>query len=271
MQFLIHIQQGKKFILHNMKKVDLNADIGESFGSYKLGYDEEIVKYISSANIAMGFHAGDHNWIKKTVDLSLEHKVSIGAHPSYPDLAGFGRREMSMTYEEIENLIKYQVGALIGFVGLENISHVKPHGALYNKAVKDEITAKAIISSIKSISKNLIHVVLAGSLWEQIALDSGVKISRETYADREIMSDGSLCPRSVKGSVIEDPQRIVKRTLQMVKNNEVETFDGKKIEIDFDSICLHGDTKGSVQIAKSIKKSFEENNIIISSMSDVIL
>jgi len=254
-----------------MKKIDLNADIGESFGSYKLGYDEEIVKYISSANIATGFHAGDHNWIKKTVDLSIEHDVSIGAHPAYPDLAGFGRREMSISSDEIENLIKYQVGALIGFVGIDNISHVKPHGALYNKAVKDESTAKAIITAIKSISDNIIHVVLAGSLWEKIAIELGVKISRETYADRELMSDGTLCPRSVKGSVIEDSKRIVERTLQMIKTNQVETYDGDIIKINFDSICLHGDTKGAVQIAKSINDSFRENNIVLTSMPKIIL
>jgi len=254
-----------------MNKIDLNADIGESFGSYKLGYDEEIVKYISSANIATGFHAGDHNWIKKTVDLSKKYNVAIGAHPSYPDLAGFGRREMSISSDEIENLIKYQVGALIGFVGIENIEHVKPHGALYNKAVKDEVTAKAIINAIKSISSNLIHVVLAGSIWEKVAIDYGVKISRETFADREFMSDGTLCSRSIDGSVIEDPEKIVNRTLRMIKDNEVDTFDGNKIKIDFDSICLHGDTKGSVEIARSINNSFRENDIMITSMSNVII
>ncbi|MBK89782.1 MAG: lactam utilization protein LamB [Chloroflexi bacterium] len=254
-----------------MNKIDLNADIGESFGSYKLGYDEEIVKYISSANIATGFHAGDHNWIKKTVDLSKKYNVAIGAHPSYPDLAGFGRREMSMSSDEIENLIKYQVGALIGFVGIENIEHVKPHGALYNKAVNDSVTAKAIINAIKSISDKLIHVVLAGSLWEKIALDSGVKVSRETFADREFMSDGTLCPRSIDGSVIEDSEKIVNRTLKMIKDKEVDTFEGDKIKIDFDSICLHGDTEGAVEIARSINNSFQKNNIIITSMSNVIL
>tara|TARA_B100000579_G_scaffold437715_1_gene468473 strand:+ start:54857 stop:55621 length:765 start_codon:yes stop_codon:yes gene_type:complete len=254
-----------------MNKIDLNADIGESFGSYKLGYDEEIVKYISSANIATGFHAGDHNWIKKTVDLSKKYNVAIGAHPSYPDLAGFGRREMSMSSDEIENLIKYQVGALIGFVGIENIEHVKPHGALYNKAVNDSVTAKAIINAIKSISDKLIHVVLAGSLWEKIALDSGVKVSRETFADREFMSDGTLCPRSIDGSVIEDSEKIVNRTLKMIKDKEVDTFEGDKIKIDFDSICLHGDTEGAVEIARSINSSFQKNNIIITSMSNVIL
>ena len=251
-------------------KVDINADIGESFGSYKLGFDEEIVKYISSANIATGFHAGDPNWMQKTIELSINNQVSIGAHPSYPDLSGFGRRDMSLSKNEVENLIKYQVGALIGFVGIDNLSHVKPHGALYNKAVNDEDTALGVIEAIKSISGDLIHVVLAGSKWESIAQDKNVKIAKETYADREIMQDGTLCPRSIEGSVIEDSDLIVERTIRMVQKKEVQTFDGGVINIDFDSICLHGDTKGAVEIAKKINTSFEKNNITITPMSQII-
>ena len=251
-------------------KVDINADIGESFGSYKLGFDEEIVKYISSANIATGFHAGDPNWMQKTIELSINNKVSIGAHPSYPDLSGFGRRDMSLSKNEVENLIKYQVGALTGFVGIDNLSHVKPHGALYNKAVNDEDTALGVIEAIKSISGDLIHVVLAGSKWESIAQDKNVKIAKETYADREIMQDGTLCPRSIEGSVIEDSDLIVERTIRMVQKKEVQTFDGGLINVDFDSICLHGDTKGAVEIAKKINTSFEKNNITIAPMSKII-
>lgn len=251
-------------------KVDINADIGESFGSYKLGFDEEIVKYISSANIATGFHAGDPNWMQKTIELSINNNVSIGAHPSYPDLSGFGRRDMSLSKNEVENLIKYQVGALTGFVGIDNLSHVKPHGALYNKAVNDEDTALGVIEAIKSISGDLIHVVLAGSKWERIAQDKNVKIAKETYADREIMQDGTLCPRSIEGSVIEDSDLIVERTIRMVQKKEVKTFDGGVINVDFDSICLHGDTKGAVEIAKKINTSFEKNNITITPMSKII-
>jgi len=251
-------------------KVDINADIGESFGSYKLGFDEEIVKYISSANIATGFHAGDPNWMQKTIELSINNQVSIGAHPSYPDLSGFGRRDMSLSKNEVENLIKYQVGALTGFVGIDNLSHVKPHGALYNKAVNDEDTALGIIEAIKSISSDLIHVVLAGSKWERIAQDKNVKIAKETYADREIMQDGTLCPRSIEGSVIEDSDLIVERTIRMVQKKEVKSFDGDVINVDFDSICLHGDTKGAVEIAKKINTSFEKNNITITPMSQII-
>ena len=251
-------------------KVDINADIGESFGSYKLGFDEEIVKYISSANIATGFHAGDPNWMQKTIELSINNQVSIGDHPSYPELSGFGRRDMSLSKNEVENLIKYQVGALTGFVGIDNLSHVKPHGALYNKAVNDEDTALGIIEAIKSISSDLIHVVLAGSKWESLAQDQNVKIAKETYADREIMQDGTLCPRSIEGSVIEDSDLIVERTIRMVQKKEVKSFDGDVINVDFDSICLHGDTKGAVEIAKKINTSFEKNNITITPMSQII-
>ena len=253
------------------KFVDINADIGESFGSYKLGFDEEIVKYISSANIATGFHAGDPNWMSHTIKLSLEMGVSIGAHPSYPDLAGFGRRDMNLDPEEIENIIKYQVGALMGFVGIENIQHVKPHGALYNKAVKDKNVALSIINSIKSISEDLIHVVLAGSLWENLAQENNVKYIRETYADREFINDGSLAPRSMKGSVIDNTKKIVNRTIDLVKTGKVRSYEGEDISIDFDSICLHGDTKGAVDIAREIQESFKRNNIGIKSMSDILV
>ena len=177
---------------------------------------------------------------------------------------------MSLSKNEVENLIKYQVGALTGFVGIDNLSHVKPHGALYNKAVNDEDTALGVIEAIKSISSDLIHVVLAGSKWESIAQDKNVKIAKETYADREIMKDGTLCPRSIEGSVIEDSDVIVERTIRMVQKKEVKTFDGGVINVDFDSICLHGDTKGAVEIAKKINTSFEKNNITITPMSKII-
>lgn len=254
-----------------MKKfIDINADIGESFGSYKLGFDEEIIKYISSANIATGFHAGDPNWMNHTINLSLKEGVSIGAHPSYPDLSGFGRRDMNLNPDEIKNIIKYQVGSMLGFVDIEKLQHVKPHGALYNKAVKDKDIAKAIIESIKSVSTELIHVVLAGSLWENLANEANVKYVRETYADREFMSDGSLTPRSIDGSVIENTTRIIERTLKLIKTGNVDSFQGDEISIKFDSICLHGDTKGSVQIAKEISESLKKNNIGIKSMSNIL-
>ena len=252
------------------EKIDLNADIGESFGTYKLGEDENIVSFISSANIATGFHAGDPNWMKITIDLSLSNNVKIGAHPSYPDLHGFGRRNMDLNSLEIENIIKYQVGSMIGFTGLENLQHVKPHGALYNKAVNDPIVANSIINAIKSISSEIIHVVLAGSLWEDLADESNVKYVREAYADREIMSDGSLCPRNIKGSVITDPNLIAKRSLDIVLNKKVQSFEGDYVSVDADSICLHGDTKGAVKIANVVFNNLKENDIDIVPMCEIL-
>ena len=152
-----------------VKRIDFNADIGESFGSYQLGLDTEIVKYISSANIATGFHAGDPNWMRKTVLLAEEHGLGIGAHPSYPDLNGFGRREMTLSPYEIYNVVTYQIGALAAFVKGHKLRHVKPHGSMYNTAVKDATVAKAIVDSIYDYDSTLIHVVLAGSIWEIIA------------------------------------------------------------------------------------------------------
>jgi len=254
-----------------MKKyVDINADIGESFGNYKLGFDEDIIKNITSANIATGFHAGDPNWMKKTIDLSVKNNVAIGAHPSYQDLIGFGRRDMKLSSEEIENIIKYQVGSMIGFTGLDNLQHVKPHGALYNNAVKDKSIAQAIIKSINSISSELIHVVLAGSLWEELADEANVKYIRETFADREFMSDGTLAPRSIEGSVIENIDLILDRTLSMIKNGKVKSLQGDVIEIKFDSICVHGDTKGSVEISKKINDKLKTNGIKIKSMFEIL-
>jgi UPF0271 protein len=254
-----------------MKKfVDINADIGESFGNYKLGFDEEIIKNITSANIATGFHAGDPNWMNKTIELSLENDVAIGAHPSYQDLIGFGRRDMNLTSLEIENIIKYQVGSIIGFIGLDNLQHVKPHGALYNNAVNDKSIAQAIIKSINSISSELIHVVLAGSLWEELADEANVKYIRETFADREFMSDGTLAPRSLEGSVIENIDLIVDRTLNMIENGKVKSFQGDEIEIKFDSICVHGDTKGAIEISKKIHDKLKINDIEIKSMFEIL-
>ena len=160
-------------------RIDFNADIGESFAGYQLGLDSEIIKQITSANIATGFHAGDPDWMARTVALATENNVGIGAHPAYPDLAGFGRREMNLSPEEVRNAVTYQVGALAAFTPDRKLQHVKPHGALYNTAVHDEATAKAIVSSVQQFDPDLIHVVLAGSDWEAIARDQNVKVARE--------------------------------------------------------------------------------------------
>lgn len=251
-------------------KIDFNADIGESFAGYELGFDSEIVKYITSANIATGFHAGDPDWMAKTVNLAIENGVGIGAHPAYPDLAGFGRRNMDLTPNEVQNTVTYQIGALAAFTPDRKLQHVKPHGALYNTAVRDEAVAEAIVTAIKAFDPELIHVVLAGSRWESIAREQGVRVARECYADRAVTSDGTLVPRSQSGAVVHDPKQVVERSLKLATEGKVTAIDGTEIDFSADSICLHGDTAGAVELAAAVRGALEAEGVEITSMNKLI-
>jgi len=251
-------------------KVDFNSDIGESFGQYKLGLDEDIVKYVSSANIACGFHAGDPMWMSKTVQLAEKHDVGIGAHPSYPDLRGFGRRNMNIEPEEVKNDVIYQIGALTGFTANKKLQHVKPHGAMYNNAVNNEKLAEAICSAIIEVDSDLILLALSGSRWISIAKEMGLKVAQEVFADRAINSDGTLVSRSIDGSVIHDPDVIAERTLKMVKQGYITSVTGEDVAVDADSICLHGDNPEAVQIAKEVKAALETAGINIVPLSGLV-
>ncbi|MEE8046417.1 MAG: 5-oxoprolinase subunit PxpA [Dehalococcoidia bacterium] len=251
-------------------KIDFNADIGESFAGYELGLDSEIVKYITSANIATGFHAGDPDWMAKTVSLAIENNVGIGAHPAYPDLAGFGRRKMDLTPDEVRNAVTYQVGALAAFTPGQKLQHVKPHGALYNTAVGDAAIAEAIVTAIKAFDPDLIHVVLAGSQWEKIARSHGVRVARECYADRAVTTEGTLVPRSQPGAVIHDPEAVVDRSLKLATEGKVTAVDGTEIDFSADSICLHGDTAGAVELAAAVRGSLEHAGVEITPMDKLV-
>ena len=251
-------------------KIDFNSDIGESFGQYKLGLDEDIVKYVSSANIACGFHAGDPMWMSKTVQLAEKHDVGIGAHPSYPDLRGFGRRNMNIEPEEVKNDVIYQIGALTGFTANKKLQHVKPHGAMYNNAVNNEKLAEAICSAIIEVDSDLILLALSGSRWISIAKEMGLKVAREVFADRAINSDGTLVSRSIDGSVIHDPDVIAERTLKMVKQGYITSVTGEDVAVDADSICMHGDNPEAVQIAKEVKTALETAGINIVPLSELV-
>jgi UPF0271 protein len=251
-------------------KIDFNADIGESFAGYELGLDSEIVKYITSANIATGFHAGDPDWMAKTVNLAIENGVGIGAHPAYPDLAGFGRRNMDLTPAEVRNAVTYQIGALAAFTPDRKLQHVKPHGALYNTAVRDEAVAEAVVSAVKAFDPELIHVVLGGSQWESIARAQGVRVARECYADRSVTAEGTLVPRSQPGAVVHDPKQVVERSLKLATEGKVTTIDGTEIDFSADSICLHGDTPGAVELAAAVRGSLEAAGVEITSMNKLI-
>ncbi len=251
-------------------QIDLNCDMGESFGMYKMGLDEDVIPHISSANIACGFHAGDPRWMKATVLLAENNGVAVGAHPSYPDLVGFGRRNMSATSEEVKNDITYQLGALQAFTKEKKLQHVKPHGAMYNQAVNDEDLAKAICEGVLDFDQDIILVALAGSKWVSIAKDMGLKVAAEIFADRALNPDGSLVSRSQDGAVLHDITEVIERSVVMVTDGVVTAMTGELIEIEADSLCIHGDTTGAVEMAAGIRQGLEENGVEIVPMSRLV-
>jgi len=250
--------------------IDFNCDMGESFGAYKMGLDEQVVRFVTSVSIACGFHAGDPTWMAHTVKIAEEAGAGIGAHPAYPDLQGFGRRDMSLTAEEVRSSVKYQVGALAAFTKDRRLQHVKPHGAMYNKAVKDRDQAKAIVQAIREYDADLIHVVLAGSLWEQVAREAGVRLARECYADRAVTSQGQLVPRSQAGAVIHDEEQVVKRSLKLATQGRVTAVDGTEIDFQADTICLHGDTPGAVRLAETVRRELTAAGVKIRRLSQIV-
>lgn len=256
----------------NMLTVDLNSDLGESFGAYKIGMDDEILKYISSANIACGWHGGDPMVMDKTVDLAKKNSVGIGAHPGFFDLMGFGRRNMAATPEEIKNYIKYQLGALTAFAQSkgEKVQHLKAHGAMYNMAAKDEKIADAIAEAIYEVDKDIILMGLANSEMIKSGKKLGLKTANEVFADRAYNPDGTLVPRSMEGAVIHDADLAISRTIKMVKTGRVNTINGEEISIKADSICVHGDNPEALNFVKKIREELEKEGIEITSISDFI-
>lgn len=253
-------------------KVDLNADLGESFGNYTCGMDEEVIPYISSANVACGFHASDPLVMAQTVRLGVENHTAIGAHPGYPDLVGFGRRNMAVSAKELKAMVQYQVGALQAFCKANHIKmqHVKPHGAMYNMAAKDEKLACAIAEAVYEVDSDLILLGLSGSLLVDMAKKTGLKAANEVFADRAYQADGTLVPRSREGAVIQDEQIAVSRTIQMVKKGFVTAIDGTEVPIQADSICLHGDGKKAVLFAKMLFEELTKEGIEILPLRKVV-
>ena len=251
-------------------KIDFNCDMGESFGMYKLGYDEEVISYITSANIACGFHAGDPMWMRTTVDLAEKHGVGVGAQPSFPDLMGFGRRNMSVSAEEARNDVTYQIGALQAFASDRKLQHVKPHGAMYNMAVADEALAQAICQAVLDVDPNMIVVALAGTKWVDMAAKMGLRVAREAFADRAFTAQGTLVPRSQAGSVIHDVDEVVRRSVRMVTEGKVTAITGEEVEINADSLCLHGDTPGAVDMARAVKEGLNAAGVEIVPMRSLV-
>jgi len=255
-----------------MNKVDLNADLGESFGAYTIGMDEEVLKYITSANIACGFHAGDPVVMQKTVELAVKNGTAVGAHPGYPDLQGFGRRNMVISAEEAKAYIKYQIGALNAFAAScgVKLQHVKPHGAFYNAAAKDSKLAEAICQGIYEVNPELILLGLAGSEHIKAAEKIGLRCASEVFADRGYMDDGTLVPRKMPGAMIHDTKIAIERTVKMVKDGTVETINGNIIPIKADSICVHGDNPDAVAFVKEIKEKLEAEGVEVTNIANVI-
>ena len=237
-----------------MLKVDLNCDMGESFGVWKMGRDAELMKYITSANIACGFHAGDPGVMRKTIEIALANNVYIGAHPGFPDLQGFGRRNMNLSADEVFDIVLYQVSAIKGMCESlgGKLHHVKPHGALYNQAAKDKNLAQAIAEAVESLDKNLILYGLSGSLLISEAENVGVKTKNEVFADRTYQSDGSLTPRSEPNALIIDETAAIEQILQMIADQTVTATNGEKVLIKADTICIHGDGENALEFAKKI-------------------
>ena len=252
--------------------IDLNCDMGESFGVYKLGMDEEVINYISSANIACGFHAGDHNVMQTTVRIAAENEAGIGAHPAFPDLNGFGRRKMDIDLEEIKNLITYQIGSLSAFAKARNreLQHVKPHGALYNMASSNYDLAAAAAEAVKKIDEDLIFVALGGTKLYKAAEDIGLRVAFEAFADRAYSEDGTLASRSEEGAVLEDSRVIKKRVVKMITENEVRTISGNVISVNPDTICVHGDNPEALEIVREVVKEIKKSGIEIKPMAEFL-
>lgn len=242
--------------------------MGESFGAWRMGRDAELMDYVSSINIACGFHAGDPTVIAETIKTALKKGVSVGAHPSYPDLQGFGRREMALSPEEVFDVVLYQIAAVKGICEAYGIKlhHVKPHGALYNRAAKDPALAKAIVKAVKTLDKNLVFYGLAGSHLISEAEKIGLKTASEVFADRTYQPDGTLTPRTEPGALIENAERAVAQVLEMVKDQTVTAVGGEKISIKADTVCIHGDTPQAPEFARTIRERLIKNGIEVSAI-----
>ncbi|MHA6482715.1 LamB/YcsF family protein [Paenibacillus sp. strain BS8-2] len=243
--------------------IDLNADMGEGYGAYRIGNDKELMKVVTSANIACGFHAGDPGTIAATIKLALEHDVAIGAHPGLPDLNGFGRRAIAITPKEAYEMTVYQIGAIQAFATAEGarISHVKPHGALYNMAAKDGALAEAIAEAIYKIDGNMMLYGLSGSSLVRAAQQLGLRSAHEVFADRSYEEDGSLTPRHVNGSVLENPVEAGARMVRLVQSGELLTRQGSWIKLKADTICLHGDSPDALGHADELVRALRASGI----------
>ena len=251
-----------------LNKIDLNSDVGESFGNYKLGLDEEVIPLISSANIACGYHAGDPTVMRHTIAIAKKNGVAIGAHPGFPDLIGFGRRNLDASLTEIRDYVTYQIGALQAFAAAAGmtVQHVKPHGALYNMAVRDPAIWDTVAEAIASVNARLILYVLAGMDRENlkgIGAKHGLRIAFEFFGDRAYNPDGSLVSRKKPGAVIHDGDIVAEKIVKMVKEDRVVCIDGTEIDMTADTICVHGDNPAALSLVQKIRTTLQASGVDI--------
>jgi len=246
-------------------RIDINSDVGESFGAYSIGHDAGLMKSITSANIAAGFHGGDPSVLRETIRQAKTHGVAVGAHPGFPDLVGFGRRELNVTPKEAEDFVLYQVAAVAGVAAAEGVTmqHVKPHGALFNMAVRNAELSAAIARAVAAIDRSLILFGLPGSEILNAGRAAGLRVAAEVFADRAYEPDGSLASRRKPGSVIHDPDAVVARAVRMVKDRTVVATDGSVVQLDADTMCVHGDTPGSDHLAAKIRAGLEAAGVTV--------
>jgi UPF0271 protein len=252
--------------------IDLNSDLGESFGAWAMGMDEEVMKYISSSNVACGWHGGDAEAMIRTVRAAKAKNVAVGAHPGYPDLLGFGRRNMACSPDELYAYTLYQVGALMGVCASEGVElqHVKPHGAMYNQAAKDPGLASAIAKAVKKLGGRIVLMGLANSAFEAAAAEAGVPFASEAFADRGYRADGSLTPRGQPGAFIHDPDEAAARMVKLVREGTVETSDGQVLKLQAHTICMHGDNPSAVKMAAAVRSALEKNGIAVKNIGEVL-
>ncbi len=251
-------------------RVDLNADVGESYGVYVIGDDEALLGAVTSANVAAGFHAGDPGVLRRTIRAAQARGVAVGAHPGFQDLAGFGRREMKLSPADAEDLVLYQIAAVAGVAHSEGarLRHVKPHGALYNMAATDSRLAAAIARAVRAFDRSLILFGLSGSALLDAGRAEGLRVAAEAFADRGYLRDGTLAPRSGGQSVLSDPSMVADRALRMVTEGVVIAVDGTTVPIVADTICIHGDTPGAGQLAENLRRGLEAAGVNVCRIGD---
>jgi 5-oxoprolinase (ATP-hydrolysing) subunit A len=251
--------------------VDMNCDMGESFGAFRIGEDDAVLPSVTSVSVACGFHGGDPRVIDRTVKEAARRGVGIGAHPGFPDLVGFGRRDMKLSAEEVRTDVLYQIGAVFGFARAHGVplQHVKPHGQLNNLAVNDRELAEAIVDAVRAFDRDLIFVAYGGEV-ARAAEAAGLTVGYEVYADRAYNPDGTLVSRHEPGAVIHDVERVVARTVSMVRDQRITAITGESVDVPIDTICVHGDTPGAASIAAAVRAGLEAAGIAVLPLREVV-